>query len=78
MLLAVESEAVAAKDEPDWLVSAGCQEEFIAGHPLEWIADLERDASTHGAIGFYAALLELIRGVLLWDCELLGEFSIRT
>lgn len=74
MLLAAASDAAAAGEAPEWRESARQQAEFIATHPLGWIADLERDASAYGSIGFYAALIGLIRGVLLWDAKLLGEY----
>lgn len=47
------------------------QEEFITKHPLTWISDFCSDAYNHKSIGFYPALIELIWGVLLWDCDLL-------
>ncbi len=74
MLLAAASEAAAAKEEPDWRESARRQEEFIVRHPLAWIGELETDASAHGTVGFYAAVIGLCRGVLLWDRELLAEY----
>jgi TorA maturation chaperone TorD len=74
MLLAAASEATARQGEADWSESARLQAEFIAAHPLGWIGDLERDAATHATTGFYAALLGLVRGVLLWDQELLAEY----
>jgi TorA maturation chaperone TorD len=74
MLLAAAGEAAARRGEADWRESARLQAEFIAAHPLGWIGDLERDAATHATAGFYAALLGLARGVLLWDKELLDEY----
>ncbi|HWQ61007.1 MAG TPA: molecular chaperone TorD family protein [Negativicutes bacterium] len=73
MLLAAASEAAA--DQADWRESARRQAAFIAEHPLAWIADLERDATDNGSTGFYAAVIGLIRGVLLWDRELLDEYA---
>ena len=74
MLLAAASEAASLREESDWRESARLQAEFIAAHPLGWIGDLEKDAAAHGAVGFYAALLGLTRGVLQWDSELLREY----
>lgn len=73
MLLAAAGEA--ASSQEDWRESARRQAAFIAGHPLAWIADLERDATDNGTTGFYGALIGLIRGVLLWDRELLDEYA---
>ena len=75
MLLSAASEAAAAIPGTDWKESARWQGEFIKGHPLAWIDDWERDASAHGPTGFYGALIGLVRGVLLWDCELLAEYA---
>lgn len=74
MLLAAASEASARQDGGDWQESARLQAEFIAAHPLGWIGDLERDAAAHATAGFYAAVLGLAHGVLLWDRELLDEY----
>ncbi|MDR7867397.1 MAG: molecular chaperone TorD family protein [Sporomusaceae bacterium] len=74
MLLAAASEAASLREETGWRESARLQAEFIAAHPLGWIGDLESDAATYGSVGFYAALLGLTRGVLLWDSELLNEY----
>ncbi|MDT8902106.1 molecular chaperone [Anaeroselena agilis] len=74
MLLAAASEAASLREEAGWRDSARLQAEFIAAHPLGWIGDLEKDAAAHGAVGFYAALLGLTRGVLQWDSELLEEY----
>lgn len=74
MLLAAASEAASLREESGWRESARLQAEFIVAHPLGWIGDLEKDAAAHGPVGFYAALLGLIRGVLQWDSELLREY----
>nr|WP_255585278.1 molecular chaperone TorD family protein [Virgibacillus sp. NKC19-3] len=47
---------------------------FINKHMLSWIPELCSDANKHGNIGFYAGIIELIWGTLLWDTELLQEF----
>ncbi|MEA5025808.1 Chaperone protein TorD [bioreactor metagenome] len=48
---------------------------FIDNHLLSWIGDLCRDAKLNGSTGYYGGLIELIWGMLLWDRELLEEFS---
>ncbi len=73
MLLAAVGEADSAR--ADWRDSARRQAAFIDEHPLAWIAELERDATAHGSTGFYGAVIGLIRGVLLWDRELLAEYA---
>ncbi len=73
LLLAAAGEAAGEQD--DWRGSARRQAAFIAEHPQAWIAALERDAAEYGPVGFYGALLGLIRGVLLWDRELLDEYA---
>ncbi len=72
-LLAAASEAAA--EQNDWRDSARRQRAFIVEHPLAWIAQLEQDAAAHGTLGFYEALIGLIRGVLLWDRDLLDEYA---
>lgn len=74
MLLAAASEDSVRKGREDWQNSARIQAEFIAAHPLAWIGDFQRDAADHATAGFYAAVIGLIHGVLLWDRELLDEY----
>lgn len=74
LLLAAASEASLQQGGEDWRNSARLQAEFIAAHPLCWIGDLERDAADHSTAGFYAAVIGLVHGVLLWDRELLDEY----
>lgn len=51
------------------------QVDFINRHLLSWIPELCRDAENHGRVGFCGGLIELIWGILLWDKELLEEYS---
>ena len=74
MLLAAAGEASVRKGGADWQNSARLQAEFIAAHPLDWIGDLARAAADHATAGFYAAVIGLVHGVLLWDRELLDEY----
>ncbi len=74
MLLAAASEAAASLGDREWTSLARRQEMFIADHLLAWIEELERDAAANAKIGFYAALIGLVRGVLLWDRQLLIEY----
>ena len=73
-LLAAAGEASVRKGGADWQNSARLQAEFIAAHPLDWIGDLARAAADHATAGFYAAVIGLVHGVLLWDRELLDEY----
>ena len=75
MLLAAVAERDAKCTEADWRTSAGLQADFINKHPLSWIEKLAQDAETHSETGFYAAIVKLIHGVLLWDLELLKEYT---
>jgi TorA maturation chaperone TorD len=74
MLLAAASESATSPSVGEWRESAKLQAAFIADHPLGWVEDLERDAAANGQVGFYAALIGLVRSVLLWDQELLKEY----
>ena len=74
ILLAAAAEAAAGQDGKVCGDHARAQLAFIEAHPLAWIADLERDAAAHSETGFYPAIIGLVRGVLLWDRELLGEY----
>lgn len=47
---------------------------FIEQHPLAWIGQAQQKAAESMTVGYYAALLKLVYGVLLWDCELLHEY----
>ena len=73
MLLALAAEKDAQSPGGEWRASAALQANFIKAHPLGWIEQLLRDAEAYGGTGFYAALVQLIYGVLLWDRELLEE-----
>ena len=75
MLLATVAERDAQGTEADWRKSAGLQADFIKKHPLSWIEKLSQDADAHSDTGFYAAIVKLIHGVLLWDLELLKEHT---
>ena len=75
MLLAAVAERDAKCTEADWRKSAGLQAAFIEKHPLLWIEKLAQDVYTHSETGFYAAIVTLIHGVLLWDLELLEEYT---
>ena len=75
MLLALVSERDARQPDENWRESAGLQADFIAAHPLGWIGKLSQDADTQNGTGFYAAIVKLIHGVLLWDQELLAEYT---
>lgn len=74
MLLAAASEAAPPLGDGAWRESVQRQEAFIAAHPLAWIGELEHDAAAHGRVGFYAALVGLVKGVLQWDQDLLNEY----
>lgn len=70
---------LAARDSQDsggdWRGSANLQAKFLTEHPGAWVDSLRQDAVAHSTTGFYAAIITLIQGVLLWDQELLAEYS---
>lgn len=47
---------------------------FIQEHLLWWVGDLHAKAEALAPEGYYAPVIELAWGVLLWDAELLAEF----
>ena len=75
MLLASAAERDAMHPDANWRESAALQAGFIEAHPLEWVEKLSQDADTQNGTGFYSAIIQLIHGVLLWDRELLAEYT---
>ena len=75
MLLASVAERDAMHPDANWRESAGLQAGFIEAHPLGWVGKLSQNADTQNGTGFYAAIIQLIHGVLLWDQELLAEYT---
>ncbi|WP_026198883.1 TorD/DmsD family molecular chaperone [Desulfitobacterium hafniense] len=73
ILLSAMAETLNTRSGSELALALREQLDFIVNHPLTWIADLHSDAAKHGDTGFYAALIKLIWGVLLWDKELLEE-----
>ncbi|MDC1542027.1 molecular chaperone TorD family protein [Candidatus Pseudothioglobus singularis] len=74
LFIAVKSEQLLSVDSEKQCSAVKEQIDFINQHILSWINELTNDAKVHGSVGFYAGLIELIWGTLLWDKELLEEF----
>ncbi|MDR1422540.1 MAG: molecular chaperone TorD family protein [Coriobacteriales bacterium] len=50
------------------------QQEFIRSHPLSFIEPLLTKAREAATVGYYPALIQLVRGYLLWDLTVLEGY----
>lgn len=74
LYLAAMSERFAA--EGPGVADVRAQADFIREHPLWWVGELHKKVEAVVPDGYYAPLIELVWGVLLWDVELLGECAL--
>ncbi|TMN22228.1 TorD/DmsD family molecular chaperone [Lentibacillus cibarius] len=75
LFLSYQSQAFTTLDEKECVNLAQEQIAFITDHLLTWIPNLHSKTVEHGDVGFYSGIVELLWGILLWDTELLQEYS---
>lgn len=74
LLVALHSEQLKELPEAELVKAITEKIAFIDEQLLTWVPQLCSDAKVFSKSGYYAAIFELILGVLYWDKELLVEF----